>query len=210
MGVEDGPGAGEGTRSPGAVERPLAVVMPVFNEAEVIEALILDLERELVPAVQGVQVVVVDDASTDETPAILGRLATDRPWLRVERPARNAGHGPSVVRGLGLGRKLGFPTANVNLKRLQAPVDGIFAARVSGLGPKLLDGVASVGTRPTVGGGKALLEVLIFDFDRDIYGEYITVHFIERLREERHFGDLPALQRQMHLDVAAARAALRA
>jgi riboflavin kinase/FMN adenylyltransferase len=115
-----------------------------------------------------------------------------------------------VVRGLGLGRKLGFPTANVNLKRLQAPVDGIFAARVSGLGGRVLDGVASVGTRPTIGGSHALLEVLIFDFDRDIYGEYITVHFVERLREERHFADLPAMQRQMHLDVAAARAALSA
>ncbi len=75
-----------------------------------------------------------------------------------------------VVRGLGLGRKLGFPTANVNLKRLQAPIDGIFAARVTGLGPGALDGVASVGTRPTIGGGTALLEVLIFDFDREIYG----------------------------------------
>jgi riboflavin kinase/FMN adenylyltransferase len=113
-----------------------------------------------------------------------------------------------VVRGLGLGRRLGFPTANVNLKRLQAPVDGIFAARVSGLGADFRDGVASVGTRPTIGGGAALLEVLIFDFDRDIYGEYITVHFVKRLREERHFADLPALQSQMHADVAAARAAL--
>jgi riboflavin kinase/FMN adenylyltransferase len=113
-----------------------------------------------------------------------------------------------VVRGLGLGRELGFPTANVNLKRLQAPVDGIFAARVSGLEGRMLDGVASVGTRPTIGGGHALLEVLIFDFDREIYGEYITVHFIARLREERHFADLPAMQRQMQLDVAAARAAL--
>lgn len=113
-----------------------------------------------------------------------------------------------VVRGLGLGRKLGFPTANVNLKRLQAPIDGIFAARVTGLGGAPLDGVASVGTRPTIGGGVALLEVLIFDFDRDIYGEYITVHFVKRLREERHFGDLTALQRQMHVDVEAARAAL--
>jgi riboflavin kinase/FMN adenylyltransferase len=113
-----------------------------------------------------------------------------------------------VVRGLGLGRKLGFPTANVNLKRLQAPVDGIFAARVTGLGPKSLAGVASVGTRPTIGGSKALLEVLIFDFDREIYGQYITVHFVERLREERHFNDLAAMQRQMHIDVAAARAAL--
>jgi riboflavin kinase/FMN adenylyltransferase len=113
-----------------------------------------------------------------------------------------------VVRGLGLGRTLGFPTANVNLKRLQAPIDGIFAARVTGLGGAPLDGVASVGTRPTIGGGVALLEVLIFDFDRDIYGRYITVHFLKRLREERHFDDLEALKRQMHVDVAAARAAL--
>jgi riboflavin kinase/FMN adenylyltransferase len=113
-----------------------------------------------------------------------------------------------VVRGLGLGRKLGFPTANVHLKRIQAPIDGIFAARVTGLGAEPLDGVASVGTRPTIGGGTALLEVLIFDFDRDIYGEYITVHFVKRLREERNFADLKALQRQMHVDVAAARAAL--
>ena len=113
-----------------------------------------------------------------------------------------------VVRGLGLGRKLGFPTANVNLKRLQTPVDGIFAARVTGLAGGPLDGVASVGTRPTIGGGRALLEVLIFDFDRDIYGQYITVEFVKRLREERHFADLEALKRQMHADVTAARAAL--
>lgn len=113
-----------------------------------------------------------------------------------------------VVRGLGLGRKLGFPTANVHLQRIQAPIDGIFAARVTGLGAAPLDGVASVGTRPTIGGGTALLEVLIFDFDRDIYGRYITVHFVKRLREERHFPNLELLKRQMHVDVAAARAAL--
>ena len=113
-----------------------------------------------------------------------------------------------VVRGLGLGRKLGFPTANVNLKRIQAPIDGIFAARVTGLRGAPLDGVASVGTRPTIGGGKPLLEVLIFDFDEDIYGRYITVHFVKRLREERHFADLELLKRQMHVDVEAARAAL--
>lgn len=115
-----------------------------------------------------------------------------------------------VVRGLGLGRKLGFPTANVDLKRLQAPIDGIFAARVSGLGPTPLPGVASVGTRPTIGGREALLEVMIFDFDRDIYGTHITVHFVKRLREERRFADLPTMTEQMHLDVAAARAALSA
>jgi riboflavin kinase/FMN adenylyltransferase len=53
-----------------------------------------------------------------------------------------------------------------------------------------------------------LLEVLIFDFDRDIYGDYITVQFVARLRDERRFDDLAAMQRQMHLDVDAARAAL--
>jgi riboflavin kinase / FMN adenylyltransferase len=132
-----------------------------------------------------------------------GDLATARSML-----GRDYSISGRVVRGLGLGRKLGFPTANVNLKRLQAPIDGIFAARVTGLGDVPLDGVASVGTRPTIGGGTALLEVLIFDFDRDIYGRYITVQFVKRLREERHFSDLESLQRQMHVDVAAARAAL--
>ncbi|HEY8521963.1 MAG TPA: bifunctional riboflavin kinase/FAD synthetase [Gammaproteobacteria bacterium] len=115
-----------------------------------------------------------------------------------------------VVRGLGLGKRLGFPTANVNLKRRQAPIDGIFAARVTGLGERPLDGVASVGTRPTIGGGRPLLEVLIFDFDADIYDRYITVHFVKRLREERRFPDLESLQRQMRRDVEEARAALAA
>jgi riboflavin kinase / FMN adenylyltransferase len=133
-----------------------------------------------------------------------GDLATARDML-----GRDYSISGRVVRGLGLGRKLGFPTANVHLQRIQAPIDGIFAARVTGLGPAPLDGVASVGTRPTIGGSTPLLEVLIFDFDRDIYGKYITVHFIERLRAEQHFANLPALQRQMHLDVEAAKAALR-
>jgi riboflavin kinase/FMN adenylyltransferase len=113
-----------------------------------------------------------------------------------------------VVHGLGLGKELGFPTANVNLKRRLAPVDGIFAVRVDGLGARPVDGVASVGSRPTVGGGKTLLEVFLFDFAEDVYGRYITVRFLERLREERKFESIEALKRQMHADVEAARAAL--
>ena len=132
-----------------------------------------------------------------------GDLATARGML-----GRDYSISGRVVRGLGLGRTLGFPTANVNLKRLQAPIDGIFAARVTGLTGEPLDGVASVGTRPTIGGRVALLEVLIFDFDGDIYGRYITVHFVKRLRDERHFADLKAMQQQMRVDVDAARAAL--
>lgn len=113
-----------------------------------------------------------------------------------------------VVHGLGLGRDLGFPTANVNLKRRRAPVDGIFAVCVDGLGDQPLPGVASVGSRPTVGGGKTLLEVFLFEFDASIYGDYITVRFQRRLRSEHHFGSLEAMQEQMRFDVEAAKAAL--
>ena len=115
-----------------------------------------------------------------------------------------------VVRGLGLGKKLGFPTANVNLNRRLAPVDGIFAARVNGLAESALDGVVSVGVRPTVGGVEPLVEVFIFDFDRDIYGKYITIEFIERLREERTYSDIEAMTKQMHKDVADAMSVLSA
>lgn len=114
-----------------------------------------------------------------------------------------------VIYGRGIGKGLGFPTANVNLKRRLAPVDGIFAVTVDGAGDRPLDGVASVGSRPTIGGGETLLEVFIFDFDEDIYGRYITVNFIERLREERKFADLESMQQQMRADVVEAQAALK-
>lgn len=113
-----------------------------------------------------------------------------------------------VVRGLGLGRQLGYPTANVSLNRRRSPIDGIFAVRVGGLDGGLLDGVASVGTRPTVGGEHALLEVMVFDFDADLYGTEITVNFVRRLREERRFDGLDALKAQMAIDCVDARVAL--
>ena len=83
-----------------------------------------------------------------------------------------------VVEGNHLGRRLGFPTANVNPDRRQVALMGIYAARVHGLGDQALDGVAALGTRPTVDGTKPLLEAHIFDFDEDIYGEHIQVEFI--------------------------------
>ncbi len=115
-----------------------------------------------------------------------------------------------VIRGDNLGRKLGFPTANVNLQRRQSAVMGIFAVRVRGLGEKPLDAVASVGTRPTFDGTKPILEVHIFDFDEDIYGRYIHVDFIERLRDERRFASADALVEQMHRDSQQARDVLAA
>ncbi len=110
-----------------------------------------------------------------------------------------------VIDGQKLGKQLGFPTANVNLSRAASPIGGIFAVRVDGLGPALLNGVASVGTRPTVDGVEPVLEVHIFDFDQDIYGAYIQVEFIAKLREEVKFPDLRSLTEQMHIDAAEAR-----
>lgn len=132
-----------------------------------------------------------------------GNLDTARQML-----GRDYSMSGRVVHGLGLGRDLGFPTANINLKRRKAPVDGIFAVKVDGIGAQPADGVASVGSRPTVGGGKTLLEVFVFDLDTDLYGRYITVRFIERLRSEEKFGTIEALKDQMSLDVCAAKAAL--
>lgn len=115
-----------------------------------------------------------------------------------------------VVRGRSLGRQLGMPTANVNLCRRLSPLSGIFAVRVAGLAAGLLPGVASVGTRPTIGGVEPLLEVHLFDFDGDLYGRYIQVQFVARLRDELKFADLASLQRQMHRDAEQARRILAA
>lgn len=123
------------------------------------------------------------------------------------RPYRMSGR---VLEGKHLGRELGFPTANVALQRKQSAVMGIFAVQIAGIGTAVLNGVASVGTRPTVEGTIPLLEVHIFDFDADIYGKTIHVDFIARLRSEEKFPDLPSLVDQMHKDAAQARAILAA
>ncbi len=110
-----------------------------------------------------------------------------------------------VVEGNHLGRRLGFPTANINPDRRQVALMGIFAAHVMGLDNEPLDGVASLGIRPTVDGTEPLLEVHIFDFDQDIYGRHIHVDFVEKQRDEEKFADLDALTEQMHRDAAKAR-----
>lgn len=123
------------------------------------------------------------------------------------RPYRMSGR---VVLGRQVGRKLGMPTANVNLQRLQAAVAGIFAVRVTGLREGVLDGVASLGTRPTFGLIKPILEVHILDFDRDIYGEHIQVDFIAHLRGEENFDAIDELVAQMNRDAENARSILTA
>jgi riboflavin kinase/FMN adenylyltransferase len=112
-----------------------------------------------------------------------------------------------VVRGEQLGRKLGFPTANVRFPHRRLPVAGIFAVRVRirGAADVPLAGVASIGTRPTVGGTEPLLEVYVFDFDGDLYGREIGVECVQFLRPEAKFGSLDAMVAQIQQDAAQAR-----
>jgi riboflavin kinase / FMN adenylyltransferase len=123
-----------------------------------------------------------------------------RPWSMRGR----------VQPGRSLGAELGFPTANVPLERRRSPVAGIFAVRVRGVGTSERTGVASLGTRPTIGGSEALLEAHVFDFDGDLYGREIEVEFVARLRDEECFASLEALTEQMERDAAEARRILNA
>lgn len=137
----------------------------------------------------------------------LGRGDLERARKLLGRPYRMAGR---VRRGAQLGRTLGFPTANLALHRKVVPLWGVFAVRVSGAGLADHPAVVSLGTRPTINGTEPLLEVHVFDFDGDLYGRYLDVDFILRLRDERRFETIDALVAQMHRDAAAARAALGA
>jgi riboflavin kinase/FMN adenylyltransferase len=106
-----------------------------------------------------------------------------------------------VAHGAGLGRELGFPTANIVLRR-PAPLAGIYVVEAGKYGR----GVASVGRRPTVNPvAMPLLEVHFFDGDRDLYGEHLRVRFLEKLRDEKKFDGLDALRTAIAADVRQAR-----
>lgn len=113
-----------------------------------------------------------------------------------------------IVRGQRLGRKLGYPTANIDPQRCRTPLQGIFAVRAELPRCGRFDGVASLGTRPTVAGNSELLEVHLFGFEGDLYGSRMKVEFFAKLREEAHFDSLDALVAQMREDERAARQVL--
>jgi len=112
-----------------------------------------------------------------------------------------------VEYGNQLGRDLGYPTANIHLRDRVTPVHGIFAVRVGlGEGECSWPGVASLGTRPTVNEvAEPLLEVHLFDFEGDLYGQRMAVEFVAKLREEMKFDGLDALKQQMRHDERSAR-----
>lgn len=114
-----------------------------------------------------------------------------------------------VVHGDKQGRQLGFPTANIALRRKNVPLRGVFAVTMTQANGWQRAGVANVGVRPTVNGqGQVWLEAHLFDFDGDLYHRRVEVHFHAKLRDERRFASLEALQTQIHKDAAAARSVL--
>lgn len=134
-------------------------------------------------------------------------------WGRVCEAATLLGrtyaiHG-TVVKGAGRGSAiLGIPTANIEMNSELAPKKGVYAVRAE-LDGRLYDAVANLGDNPTFKGALPSQEVHIMDLDRNLLGEHIGVHFIERLREERRFDSIAALKAQILADIAEARATLR-
>lgn len=110
-----------------------------------------------------------------------------------------------VRRGDALGRKLGFPTANLALGWPLPPVHGIYAVEVFGLVREPLPGAASIGSRPAVNGQEHRLEVYLLDFNGDIYGRHLRVELLHKIRNEAHFDSLDALKTQIASDVEATR-----
>ena len=120
-----------------------------------------------------------------------------------------------VIHGRKLGRTLGFPTANISLTRRKPALSGVFAVRcfgirgLEGVANGVVNGVANLGTNPAVQvNGRPSLEVFLFDFSRDLYGQRLEVEFVAKLRDEARYDSLDALTAQIRIDCEQARALL--
>jgi len=128
----------------------------------------------------------------------------DRAARLLGRPYSMAG---LVMHGDKIGRTLGFPTANIQLKGRRPPLAGIYNVLVEGLANTLVKGVASVGVRPTINDvGRPTLEVHLLDWTADCYGAHLRVHFLHKQRDEEKYESLEALTAQIARDVDNARA----
>jgi riboflavin kinase/FMN adenylyltransferase len=143
----------------------------------------------------------IDDARVGSTRVRAALAAGDLAGAEklLGRPYRMSGR---VAHGDKLGRTLGIPTANLYLHRKATPVRGVYVVEVFGLDQEPLRGAANVGTRPTVNGTRCLLEVHLLDFDQEIYGRYLHVNFLHKLRDEKRYDTLDELKHYIHLDIA--------
>ena len=110
-----------------------------------------------------------------------------------------------VVYGRQLGRQLNVPTANIRLQRYRAALEGVYCVTVEGIAGAVRRGIANIGVRPTVDGKEPLLEVHVFDYTGNLYGDLIKVTFKQKLREEQAFDSIDALKTQINQDIEQAR-----
>ncbi|OLQ87568.1 riboflavin biosynthesis protein RibF [Vibrio ponticus] len=141
--------------------------------------------------------------------AIRNALAEDNLPAAAEMLGRDYSISGRVSHGRKLGRTIGFPTANIPLKRCVSPVSGVYVVQALGLGGQAIGGVANIGQRPTVNGVRQQLEVHLFDFQGDLYGKQLEIVLLEKLRNEHKFESFEALKQQIELDAEAARVWLR-
>ncbi|OGW19339.1 MAG: riboflavin biosynthesis protein RibF [Nitrospirae bacterium GWC1_57_7] len=156
----------------------------------------------------GFQVGVIDAVSVEGAVVSSSRIRECVSGGRVDEAQRLLGRHYAiegkVVTGARRGHTLGFPTANLQTANELLPDYGVYAVQAV-IDGRQLNGVASVGVRPTFGGGPVSIEVYLFDLNEDLYGRHMEVAFVRRLRKEERFPDAGALIRQMQDDVAAAK-----
>jgi riboflavin kinase/FMN adenylyltransferase len=141
--------------------------------------------------------------------AIREALASDELNSAAEMLGRDYSISGRVSHGRKLGRTIGFPTANIPLKRCVSPVSGVYVVEALGFGGKPIGGVANIGNRPTVNGVRQQLEVHLFDFQANLYGKQLEIVLLHKLRNEHKFDSFEALKQQIELDAEAARVWLR-
>jgi riboflavin kinase/FMN adenylyltransferase len=164
----------------------------------------LGFDAEYLPTVE----VAGERASSTAVRQALAAGELDHAARLLGRPYSISGR---VVHGDKLGRDIGFPTANIQLKHNRPPLLGIFAVEVYGLNGEPLPGAASLGKRPTVKNPDAVpvLEVHLFDFNAEIYGRRVRVDFLHKLRDEEKYPDLDSLVAQIRRDVDNAKTFLK-
>lgn len=137
--------------------------------------------------------------------AIREALAHDKLDQAAQMLGRDYSISGRVSHGRKLGRTIGFPTANIPLKRCVSPVSGVYTVQALGLSDEPIGGVANIGNRPTVNGVRQQLEVHLFDFKANLYGKQLEIVLLDKIRDEHKFESFEALKQQIELDAEAAR-----
>jgi riboflavin kinase/FMN adenylyltransferase len=161
---------------------------------------------EKIAAVRGFEVhavhAVLHDGVRISSTAVRAALAAGQLRTAQRYLGRHYSMSGRVVHGDQVGRKLGFPTANIQVRHPRLPLSGIYVAQVHAEGLGVLQGAASMGVRPTVRhDAKPTLEVHLFEFDQQIYGKHLRVEFLQKLRDEAKYPDLATLTRHIAMDV---------